>query len=88
MSYFCLVKVLYNKQDYDLFVWFSETGLILFRCLFRPAWVLFNSVGTWFKLGKECFPIKLSRGEICVANFIPTPANGASLGRFFCVKNN
>ena len=26
---------------------------------------------------------KLSRGEICVANFIP-PANGASLGRFFC----
>ena len=28
---------------------------------------------------------KLSRGEICVANFIP-PANGASLGRFF-VKN-
>ena len=26
---------------------------------------------------------KLSRGEICVANFIP-PANGASLGSFLC----
>ena len=30
--------------------------------------------------------IKLSRGEICVPNFIP-PANGASLGSYFCVKN-
>ena len=29
---------------------------------------------------------KLSRGEICVANLIP-PANGASLGSDFCVKN-
>ena len=29
---------------------------------------------------------KLSRGEICVANLIP-PANGASLGSYFCVKN-
>ena len=26
---------------------------------------------------------KLSKGEICVANFIP-PVNGASLGSFFC----
>ena len=32
------------------------------------------------------FEIKLSRGEICVANFIP-PANGASLGSYFFVKN-
>ena len=30
--------------------------------------------------------IKLSRGEICAANFIPL-ANGASLGSYFCVKN-
>ena len=29
---------------------------------------------------------KLSRGEICVTNFMP-PANGASLGSYFCVKN-
>ena len=28
---------------------------------------------------------KLSRGEICVKNFIP-PANGASLGSFLCSK--
>ena len=31
------------------------------------------------------FPIKLSRGEICVGNFIP-PANGASLGNYFQAK--
>ena len=30
--------------------------------------------------------IKLSRGEICVANFIP-PANGASQGNYFLPKN-
>ena len=29
---------------------------------------------------------KLSRGKICVANFIP-PANGARLGSYFCVKS-
>ena len=29
---------------------------------------------------------KLSRGEICVANFIP-PANGSSLGSYFRGKN-
>ena len=33
----------------------------------------------------ETSTIKLSRGEICVANFIP-PVNGASLGRFFLLK--
>ena len=27
--------------------------------------------------------IELSRGEICVANFIP-PANGVSFGKLFC----
>ena len=32
------------------------------------------------------FNKKLSRGEICLANFIP-PANGASLGRFFVKKS-
>ena len=32
------------------------------------------------------FKNKLSRGEICVANFIPPPANGASLGSFFVFK--
>ena len=30
--------------------------------------------------------LKLSGGEICVANFIP-PANSASLCSHFCVKN-
>ena len=34
---------------------------------------------------KEVFSQKLSRGEICVANFKP-PANSASLGSF-CVQN-
>ena len=29
---------------------------------------------------------QLSKGEICVANFI-LPANGASPGSYFCVKN-
>ena len=37
---------------------------------------------------KDCkvLNVKLSRGEICVANLIP-PANGASLGIYFKAKN-
>ena len=38
-----------------------------------------------FDIGLKIDP-KLSRGEICVANFIP-PANGASLGIHFKAKN-
>ena len=36
--------------------------------------------GSWTKIH-----LKLSSGEICVANFIP-PANGVGLGSYFCVK--
>ena len=34
----------------------------------------------------KIFNKQLSRGEICVANFIP-PANGASQGNYFPPKN-
>ena len=33
------------------------------------------------------FHLKLSRGEICVANFIP-PVNGASQGNYFLPKSH
>ena len=36
-------------------------------------------------IAKESNKYELSRGEICVANFIP-PANGASQGNYFQAK--
>ena len=36
--------------------------------------------------GSNFEPPQFSRGEICVANFLP-PGNCASLGSYFCVRN-
>ena len=47
---------------------------------FKKEVILTKSINDW------SFDQKLSRGEICVKNFIP-PANGASLGSYFCVWN-
>ena len=52
------------------------------------AWMFLICLKLWIKSTKEKFfkiNLKLSRGEICVANFIP-PGNGASLGSFLCSK--
>ena len=36
-----------------------------------------------YKYQKKSKICQLSRGEICVANFIPPPANGASQGKYW-----
>ena len=40
-----------------------------------------------FVFMKVKYMFQFSRGEICVANFI-APANGASLGIYFCAKKS
>ena len=52
----------------------------IFFSVFKDFKKEVKSINDW------SFDQKLSRGEICVENFIP-PANGASLGSYFCVKN-
>ena len=42
-------------------------------------------LGSSKNLFKQCYNIKLSRGEICVANFIP-PANGVRQGNYLLAK--
>ena len=60
----------------ESYQWFPINSFMVFRFS-----VPFN-----FTVRKnESMLNKLSRGEICLTNFIP-PANGASLGSYFCVQ--
>ena len=44
-----------------------------------------NLLAKYQNIFTDSLKLKLSRGEICVVNFIP-PENGASLGSFLCSK--
>ena len=79
-----------NIHDYILLITLSWKILsLLFTFLLKVlCFLLFASLfifNSYHNFHNYDITRLLSRGEICVANFIP-PANGASLGSFLCSK--